>query len=320
MNRKRPEGVEWDSFKESWSSNNHLGKVSLCETYGISYDMGKHWYSDFSKTEIPKVFTDAFPDSISSPLTLKIKEGVKTIAVLGDFHFPYHDIRVINEVCKFLNQEVNPDYLIYNGDIVDFYQVSDFAKDPKRLGQLQEDIDIAKNYFQQFNDALPNTQKILLDGTHEFRWEKYLQKHAPAVAGLNCLTIEQLYGLKEFNIGHIGYERGLLINEVFLILHGDIAQSSSAYTAKAHLDKKGGSGICNHTHRLGSCFKRDRFGTRAWWENGCLCTLNPDWLQNPDWQQGFSLLHFSSSNRFWVEQIPIIDKKFMYGGKVFANK
>ena len=196
--------------------------------------------------------------------------------------------------------------------------MSEFAKDPKKIGQLQDDLNQVKSYFANLQTILPNTRKFLTKGTHEYRWEKYLQKHAPEVAGLDALTIEELFELKDYDIECIDYEKGILINGVFLVLHGDIVSTESAYTARRHLDSKGGSGICNHTHRLGSCYKRDRYGIRGWWENGCLCTLNPDWITNPNWQQGFSLVHFTTAGRFWVEQLPIINGELMYGGKLWS--
>jgi len=46
--------------------------------------------------------------------------------------------------------------------------------------------------------------------------------------------------------------------------------------------------------------------------------LHPHWIQNPNWQQGFSLVHFNQG-RFWVEQCQIINRKFVYGGKIWGS-
>jgi len=89
-----------------------------------------------------------------------------------------------------------------------------------------------------------------------------------------------------------------------------------AYTAKRHYERSGGFGMCNHTDRGGSFYMRDRVGMWGWWENFCTCTLDPDWIKNPNWQQGFTLVHFVG-RRFWVEQIPIVGHSLMYGGKVY---
>ena len=84
----------------------------------------------------------------------------------------------------------------------------------------------------------------------------------------------------------------------------------------SYYEKHGGCGITGHCHRGGSFLKTDRFGVWGWWEGFCLCHLNPDWIKNPNWQQGITLVHFIGK-RFWVEAIPIIDHELMYGGKIY---
>ena len=252
---------------------------------------------------------------VNVPLKLNVKDSQQTIAVVGDIHAPYHDAKVINLVWKFL-KETQPEYLILNGDICDFYQASKFDKDPARMAGLSEDIELTRKILATFRDILPDTKIILISGTHEHRWEKFLWSGVPIVSNIGCLSIQQLYGLDKLEIEYVPYEKGLLINKVFLVLHGNFTSIHSAYTAKRMYEKHGGCGMCNHTHRGGSFYKTDRFGTWGWWENFCLCRLDPDWIMNPNWQHGFSLIHFTNHSRFWVESIPIIDYKMLYGGSL----
>lgn len=321
--KKRPEGKEFEAFVNRWYDSDHQGKIKLAQEYKITYDTAKHFISDSGSTrkqvkEEEQLFTFTPPTPrVNIPLKLQTNTAMSTVAIIGDTHNPYQDNKAVSVMETFL-KELQPDYLIYNGDINDFYQVSVFAKDPSRLGDLQEDIDITIAMFKRHNDALPKTKKIFVEGTHENRWFKYLQQYAPALANLKATNINELYGLKDFDIDFVPFERGVLINGIFLVLHGDIASVHSSYTAKRHYEKQGGNGICNHTHRGGSYYKRDRFGTWGWWENFCLCQLNPDWIQNPDWTQGFSLVHFNNKDRFWVEQIPIINGSFIYGGVLYS--
>jgi predicted phosphodiesterase len=250
------------------------------------------------------------------PLDLKITRGIKTIAIVGDHHFPYTDPITQKLINRFL-EEQQPDYLIYNGDVCDFYQVSKFAKDPSRADQLGNDIKQVRQMFAYHERILPNTEKILISGTHEVRFEKWLWTKAPEVSSLEELSVPAQYQLENYGIGYVPYEQGLLINDIFLVLHGDIVSIHSSYSAKRQFERQGGCGICNHTHRMGSYYRTDRHGTWGWWENGCTCDLDPDWTMNPNWQQGFSLLHFTATDRFYVEQIPIINHAFMYGGKLY---
>ncbi len=240
-----------------------------------------------------------------------------TSGVFQDTHNPFQDQRVVREVELFLF-ELQPELMVYPGDMGDFYQLSKFNKDPERADKLQTDLDSTALLFKRHREGMPNTRMIFALGTHEDRLRRFLWGNSPALKSLRCLTVEGLYKLKENEIECVDFEEGVLINGNFMVIHGDLVRAHAGYTAKGMSDKHGGSGIHGHSHRGGSYFKRDRFGVYGWWENFCLCTLNPDWIQNPNWQQGFSLVHFKG-DRFWVEQMQIINRKFMYGGKTYGS-
>lgn len=258
------------------------------------------------------------PEGLNIPLKLQMAKEPKKVLNWGDFHCPYQDNDAM-ALAEELVYDIQPDIIVYNGDLGDFYQVSKFDKNPQRIPELQADINAAKAILRRHKIRYPNTERKLIGGTHEVRFQKFLWTSAKELAGLSCLTIPELFNLSEYGIEYIPFEQGLMINDVFLVLHGDIASIHSSYTAKRLYEKHGGCGMCNHTHRGGAYFKRDRFGTWGWWENFCMCHLNPDWIKNPNWQQGLSLIHFLGK-RFWVEQIPIIDNSLMYGGKVYKKR
>jgi len=318
--RKKPIGEEYTQFVERWKLLDHQGKVNLANEYEVSYETAKAWVSHGdtpTRLAVPKQERSFTEPEVRSNVPVRLNTGQKmtTTVVLGDTHNPYQDNATLAAVERFLG-DFQPNFLIYNGDINDFYQVSVFDKDPDRLGKLQSDLDVTTDMFARHSALMPMTTKVFVEGTHENRWFKYLRLHAPALAHLNSTNITELYKLKEFEMTYVPFERGLLINDLFLVLHGDIVSIHSSYTAKRHYEKHGGCGICNHTHRGGSYYKRDMFGTWGWWENFCLCQLNPDWIQNPDWTQGFSVIYFLG-DRFWVEQVPIIKSQFIYGGKLY---
>lgn len=254
---------------------------------------------------------------VSVPLKLRTGDDPTTIADIGDTHHPYHDPEAL-ELAETIIAKVKPEILIYGGDACDFYQISKFDKDPGRIDELEADIKSTKAMFRRHKKRFPSVKKkYLLGGNHEDRWQKFLWTTASALSSLGCLTIEKLFDLEEYGIEYIPYECGLMINDLFLVLHGDIASVHSGYTAKRMYEKHGGSGMCGHCHRGGSFYKRNRFGFYGWWENFCLCSLDPDWIKNPNWIQGFSLIHFQGK-RFWVEQVPIIEGACMYGGRKYG--
>ena len=255
------------------------------------------------------------PD-INKPLNISIKGGMQTGLIFGDLHIPFEDKAAVRLLLRFI--EKNPvNFIVINGDLCDFYLLSSFAKDPGRKDKMQDDIIAVRAFLNRLTKAAPNSNIIFLEGNHENRLQRYLWTKAEELSSLSELSIKHLYSLDDFRIKHIPYEAGLLINGAFLILHGDIVSKHSGYTAKLMFEKHGGCGICGHTHRGGSYYKRDRFGTWGWWEGFCLCSLNPDWVKNPNWQQGFSLIHFTDTKRFWIEQVPIIGHELLYGNEIY---
>ena len=240
-----------------------------------------------------------------------------TAAIINDTHNPFQDQRALHEVELFL-KELQPDMVIYAGDMNDFYQISKFDRNPARADSLQDDLDSTVSMFTRQRTLLPNTRMIQIDGNHEDRLRRNLWGNNPAMSSLRELTIGKLYQLDKNEIEHVDKDEGVLVNGVFWVTHGDLIRAHAGYTAKGMSDKHGGCGIHGHSHRLGSYYKRDRFGIFGWWENGCLCSLDPDWIAWPNWQQGFSLVHFTKE-RFWVEVIQIINRKFMRGGKIYGS-
>ena len=240
-----------------------------------------------------------------------------TAVVLNDLHIPFQDQRVIREVELFI-KELQPNLLLYPGDIADFYPLSHFDKNPSRKETLQTELTLVANMFKRHRTLCPNARMIFELGNHEDRLRSYLWSQSPALSSLECLTIEQLFKLKENEVKMVDYAEGIMINDNFLVTHGELIRAHSGYTAKGMSDKYGGSGMHGHSHRLGSYYKRDRFNVYGWFENGCLCDLEPDYMVHPDWQQGFSVITFKSG-RFWVEPIQIIHRKFIYGSKLYGS-
>ncbi len=327
VNRKLPElgTSEWEILVKDYPTASFEQLDIWANKYGYS---NRHQFvGGMKKQGIHRRLMPTYGERIAAaraeargdnqPLLITLPKEFKAIAVINDTQNPFQDKISLSLVETFLF-EAQPDILVYNGDCNDFYQISKFDKDPRRIADLQSDVDNTKAMFCRQRKGLPNTRMVLVDGNHEDRWQKFLWTKAPELSSLTCLTTDELFSLKEYDIEHVNYECGIKINDIFLIIHGNLASVHSSYTAKRMFEKHGGCGICAHTHRGGSYYKRNRFGTWGWWENFCLCSLYPDWIQNPDWVQGFSLIHFRGK-RFWIEQIPIIDHAFIYGGKIYES-
>lgn len=242
-----------------------------------------------------------------------VDEERETILSLNDFHVPYHDPRAI-EVAFSFAKFIKPHRLIIH-ELLDWYSLSKFNKDPNRKLDLQKDLNVAIDLLGQLRKTLPDTPIIMIQSNHDRRLQKYLDRHAEELYNLDVLKIENLLHLKDFNIT---YREDYTFRNV-LFKHGSVVRQNSGYTAKAELDREGVSGCSGHTHRLAAHFRTLRGGSYVWLETGCLCDLSPEYIDiQANWQSGLGGFIFrKNSKHFYPFIVPIIDGEIFWGNKTF---
>lgn len=235
---------------------------------------------------------------------------MKVVAILGDFHVPYQDSAAVKVALKIV-KDVQPDEIVLNGDIIDFYSVSGYLKDPSRINTLQPDIDKTRALIGHMrHDIAPEAKFTYTEGNHENRLKRLLLSKAPELYHLRALTVPELLGLDEEGIKYLDNYQVADMN----FIHGRIVRKYSAYTAKA-ASEQWGNVIQNHTHRLGAHYRTDHKGRFCAYENGCLCSMNVEYIHGqPDWQHGFSIMTLERG-LIGVEQIQIRDGVAFFRGR-----
>lgn len=206
-----------------------------------------------------------------------------SVVVCSDFHCPFTDASALKELYRTVD-EIDPRTIVVAGDLCDFYKLSTFTKNPLSNATLQTELHMAG----QILDRLGRERVVFLTGNHEERLYKYLWSHADAFAGLDCLRLHSLLGLKERQV--LPYGQPYKVTDEFIAVHGSIVRRNSGASAHAEMSRYGCSGISGHTHRLAQVWSSGYSGQRTWIENGCLCDLSPEYMKHPDWQQGFTVL------------------------------
>lgn len=237
--------------------------------------------------------------------------------VLSDQHIPFQDPLIEDLTIEFL-KEHKPKVIHLLGDILDFYSLSRFDKDPARKQSLQGELDGALKYFARLRKACPRARIIYSEGNHENRLRRYLWSQAQALSDLRSLTFEELLGLKEHRIEWVDASKPYRIGKL-LFIHGELVRRHSGASAKGHMDKFGCNVIHGHTHRLGAHYHRTFDTMMGAWENGCLCDLNPEYATCPDWQNGWSVVWFRGDD-FNVEQICVTNYEYVYHGKLYKHR
>jgi len=249
----------------------------------------------------------------------RIRRAVPAIeksVFISDTHHPYHDEVAVELMLSFLRW-YQPDIIFLIGDIVDFYALSSFDKDPNRMLNLQEELDSAHSFFSRLRTDHPNARIVYREGNHEDRLMRYLRKH-PELYNLRSMQMLDLLGVSNLRIEHYGY-KDIVEYHGFQVEHGDVVRKRGAYTAAAMMEKRLKSGIIGHTHRMGAHYRTIHKKTQVWYENGCLCSLRPEYVMGvPDWQQGFSVgTYYVHKKDFVVEQIAIREDMLFFRGQQF---
>lgn len=298
--------------------NKHLRLAGI----GATGEPAELTLAEARKEQMLRLFNDY---SAVEPIKIdRLKEGERVV-IASDFQIPFEEPWLIGgtqgKVGAFeaFLKDYDPGVVVLNGDIRDCYALSSFDKSPSRRFGEKEEKRLTMNELSTIGRQAPRARRILNNGNHEERLEKtyaqLCQKDSRAFEIFDAQGFGELNTRSMLRLDDIGWEwqpyRGWTDILGFIITHGDIVKQESAQTAKAMYDKFQSSGTSGHTHRLGAYFHTDSTGkTRAWYESGCMCRLDLEYVMAPDWQQGF-LVGEVNGGRLHTQLVPVFDNRFV---------
>jgi predicted phosphodiesterase len=272
------------------------------------------------RAEIKAYEADLFADA---PEKRHRVTAAKTVAILSDLQIPFEDGAAVNQALEVL-RAVNPDTVILNGDILDCYLESSFSKrkPPAVLAQIAgQTFDRAQRLMESLQDI---PVKLWNGGNHEARWEKQIAKENER-GGLSPITLAlvaargkdidfgdmsgsfaRVNNLHGFGFKYIPYsDRWYLAEDNLVVTHGKYVSRHSGQAAKRTFEWLGRSCIVGHTHRQGNYRLTQDGREHGAWEGGCLCQLEPEYDDAPNWQQGLTVVKINGPE-FHVVEVPIV--------------
>ena len=241
-------------------------------------------------------------------------EGCVTVGIINDIHYPDHDSKVLNLALNFL-EDLKPDRLVLNGDIIDCWAISRWKKDPSRLrNTLDKEVRWLETFIDRCGKIAPKIDYLM--GNHEDRICRYVMEFADLFGPLGTIAQGAIDALRPEAIIGKGttlqrYKQVISLGKL-LITHGHLIRK---YTDSAMLAKYGGSIGFGHTHRLGTYYHTNHSGPHVAFQNGCLCKLSPPWKPElNDWQHGLSIVKVFKDGTFHLQQVPILKRRFLYYG------
>jgi hypothetical protein len=226
----------------------------------------------------------------------------KLVVVANDFHVPWHDEQALALLQLFLQRE-KPDWLILNGDLMDFWEISRFDLTPRTGKAFIEEIKIGKGILKSFRHILPRARITWIEGNHEFRLRKYLIRQAKELYGLPGLSVPDLFGLKKLGIDYVPChplaskftDNFIKVGSLY-VGHWDKISVHGGYAAKGLVETKGVSLLQAHTHRFGAHARTTVDGrVLLGIENFCMCRREASYVTRPNWQLGFSVIYLKAA-------------------------
>lgn len=242
------------------------------------------------------------------------------VAFINDVHAEHVDTLLWGQVLSWL-REIRPERLVINGDFLDNPSISRFVHNPLTVTSLKRETDTGKQMLRQLRQAVgPGCIIDFTEGNHEKRIRLWIGTQGLALAGMEGTTLAEMLEFEDLNINHHGDE-GFRLRPNFHVYHGVLVPKSNGFStaARAELSKWNMSGISGHTHYADTATKDLGRGPMQWWSNGCLCTLQVDYVTGPTgWHHSVAVGEFDrNSDHFTMEQVVIRDRQLVYRGRTY---
>lgn len=244
----------------------------------------------------------------------KLPIGCNKIGFLGDTQFPFQDNGSIIAAVEYLKKrQVNTIFL--NGDIVDFYGISFYQKDPRKR-KFVDEIEEVRIFFGWLRTEFPNAIIYYnMNANHELRWEKWLMQKAQEVFGMPEFELENILKLNDYKIIPLKTYDHCLIGKL-PVFHGHTIFgrfSNTISKAKTVFDKLKHGAIVSHVHVTDEYNTKDHVTQKMFtcWTVGCLMHLNIEY--NPhgnNYNHGFAYIETDNEGNYSVEN------KRIFNGKV----
>ena len=218
-----------------------------------------------------------------------IPSQYKKIGLLADVHIPYHSLKN-NEIAIDALIKYNVDCVIINGDLLDFYQLSKFQKDPRKRS-VADELEATRQYLDVLAQYIGKRIFYKL-GNHDERYEKYLMTKAPELLGISEFRLDILLKLGEKKIEYITDKRKIMAGGL-TILHGHELNMKSVIVnpARSLFLKAKVSSLCSHlhipSHHPGKRIDGHIIGC---WSTGHLGDESPHYAPYNEWMPGFAII------------------------------
>ena len=228
--------------------------------------------------------------------------------VLSDLHIPAHNRQAIELAVEQGRREGVAGVLL-NGDLMDAHEISDHDKDPSAPRYVRE-VELGGQFLQWLREQFPNARIVFKHGNHDERMDRYIFNRAPALFGLEAVTLRGLLHLEAVGVETVGDRRVVKIGKLHVV-HGHEYKGGGGVNPARWLYLKARSvSMTGHFHRTSEHHAKDISGKyEAAWSTGCLCDLRPLYLPLNEWNHGWAIVEVSTDGGFGVRNMRMLNGK-----------
>jgi predicted phosphodiesterase len=253
---------------------------------------------------------DLPPSQESNYQPYKLPINHNNILIIGDLHIPYHNIPALTLALKYgMENEVNT--ILLNGDVIDFYAISRFEKDPRKRN-FGHEVLMTRQFLGTLRKLFPNAAIYYKCGNHDVRYDHYIMRNAPDLLGMNEFSFESLMHLDQHNITFIP-DKQIIRAGNLTILHGhELGQSvfSPVNIARGLFLRAKDNALCGHHHQASEHSEPNINGKlTTCWSVACLCELHPDYMPINKHHHGFAHVKIMDTGEFDVSNYRIVNGK-----------
>lgn len=237
--------------------------------------------------------------------------------IIPDCHVPNHDERAWNLLLR-VGLHLKPKHLVIMGDFADAETLSAHPATKPGEVSFEQEVNAVRECLTHL-DGLGATNKVYVEGNHEFRLDRYLMERAPQM--FYSIKWQDVLGLYERCWKWVPYRKSVKIGKLHLTHDvGSAGLNAHRVAAKAF----GGNAAIGHTHRMayevtgrfdGPPYLAAMFG---WLGDAEKAAGYLHEAKASDWVHGFGVFYLEpDTGVVHVQPVPIVNGRCVVQGKLF---
>lgn len=256
----------------------------------------------------------------------KIKPTEQTvIGLLSDIHFPFQHNEALTVALDYCKKE-KVTHLIFNGDLIDSYEISSFMRDPAKRSFAQE-VRIVRSFLETVCEKFKGVKIIFKEGNHDKRFMLFLRRKAPELLGFETFNLKSLLGLNTVSllkndrdehlpalpIDHVIDSKLIEVGNLIIIHGHEFGQQifSPVNPARGFFLRGKTNVIGGHHHQVSSHSENRLDGKQiVSYSTGHLADPTPEYKTINNWSHGFAIIHHikdGNNINFQVRNMKIIN-------------